>query len=499
MTVPLRVLILEDREADAALVLHELRQAGFDPVWQRVDDEAGFLTQLESPPDLICADYYMPQFDAVRALALIKERGLDIPFIIVSGSIGEELAVAAMRQGATDYLLKDRLARLGPAVQQALEQKRLRYEKRQMDQSLKNYLSMLAHELRNPLAPLLTSLEVARQGATATETQQQALDTMGRAVRHLARLVDDLLEATRVNQGRIQLRTDRVDLAQVARTAGEDRRRLFEQVSLQLTVATPQTPMWVTGDETRLAQCLHNLLDNACRFTDPGGSVQLTARTEAQQGVIAVQDTGIGMEPELLTSLFRPFSQGDRSLERSRGGLGLGLSIVKTLVEAHGGTVEATSAGPGRGATFTLRLPQEPEPPALTSAPTEHGATQQRLKILIIEDNRDAADSLKLLLELLGQEVRVAYTGPEGVAMATAWGPNLVLCDIGLPGMDGFGVSAALRLHPATARARIVAITGYGSEEDRRRAREAGFDLLLRKPVEPGDLEEAIARGQGAQ
>jgi signal transduction histidine kinase len=497
MPTPLRLLILEDREADAELILHELRQADFDPVWQRVEDEEGFLTALGSSPDLVCADYNLPQFDAPRALALLQERGLDVPFIIVSGSIGEELAVAAVRQGAADYLLKDRLARLGPAVRQALEQKRLRDDKRQMEQALKNYLAMLAHELRNPLAPLVTSLEVIRQAAVDPRSRQQALEAMSRSVRHLTRLVNDLLEATRVSQGKIQLRTDRVDLAQVARTAAEDRRRLLEQAGLRLSVQAPQTPLWVLGDETRLAQCLHNLLDNAGRFTDHGGAIRVCAEALGGQAVVTVQDTGIGMDPAILRALFRPFSQGDGSLARSRGGLGLGLCIVKALVEAQRGTVEAASEGPGRGASFTLCLPLEPEPAALTEIPTRAKPAARKLKVLVVEDNRDAADTLKLLLELRGQEVHVAYTGPEGLAQALAWGPDLVLCDLGLPGLDGFGLAVALRQHPVTAAVRLIAVTGYGSEEDRRRAAEAGFDQLLRKPVEPAELEQLLAHGPG--
>jgi signal transduction histidine kinase len=496
LSIPLRVLILEDREPDAVLMLHELRQAGYDPKSERVDDESGFLGHLDPPPDVICADYSMPQFNAPRALALLKERGLDIPFIVVTGSIGEELAVAAMREGAADYLLKDRLARLGPAVQQALEQKRLRAEKQHMEQALKNYLSMLAHELRNPLAPLLTSLEVIREKGVDDGFRQQAIDTMGRSLRQLARLVDDLLEATRISQGKIQLRTARIDLARLVRTVAEDRRRLCDRARLRLTVETPDTPLWVSADETRLAQCLHNLLENATRFTDAGGSIHLTARAEmdeAPQAVIVVQDSGIGMEPAILQALFRPFSQADRSLARCRGGLGLGLSIVKALVESHGGTVSGISEGLGRGSVFTIRLPLEPEPPALTARPDETKPVSHSFKVLLIEDNQDAADSLKMFLEHLGQQVCIANTGPQGLAAAVAWSPDLVLCDIGLPELDGFGVATALRQNPLTASAHLVAVTGYGSEEDRRRAKEAGFDRLLQKPVEPEDIVSVLS------
>jgi len=492
MTTPLRVLLLEDHEADALLVLHELRAAGFEPEWKRVDDEAGYLKALDGLPDLICADYRLPQFDGDRALTLLIERGLDIPFIIVSGSIGEELAVAAMRKGAADYLLKDRLARLGQAVKQALEQKRLRDEKAQMEAALRRYLSMLAHELRNPLAPLLTSLEVARQPASDLRTRQQALDTMGRSIRQLARLVDDLLEATRVNQGGIPIRLTRVDLARLARLVAEDRHYVFDRAGVRLNVQTPQTPVWVMADEMRLAQCIHNLLDNAVRFSDRGGIASIEVRGEGPIAELTVRDTGIGIARADLGRIFRPFGQADRTLDRSRGGLGLGLSIVKTLIEAQQGTVEVASAGPGHGATFTIRLPHEPEPAALTDVPATPHEGKGVFKVLVVEDSRDAADSLKVLLELLGHQVDVSYTGPDGVTLATRWGPDVVLCDIGLPGLDGYGVATALRKHPTTAGARIVAVTGYGSEEDRRRAHEAGFDLLLRKPVEPADLERAL-------
>lgn len=492
MPIPLRVLILEDRRADAELILQELRRAEFDPVWERVEDEPGFLAALTRPHDVICADYSMPQFDALRALAILRARQLDIPFIIVSGSIGEDLAVAAMREGATDYLLKDRPARLGAAVSHALETKRLRDEKARMEFAHKNHLAMLAHELRNPLAPLLTSLEVAQKASDDGVTRQRALDTMNRSVRQLSRLVDDLLEATRASRGDIRLVTGRVDLGRAARAVVEDRRCLFDRAGVRLMVDAPDLPLWVQGDEVRLAQCLHNLLDNAARFTDSGGVVRLTVSGEPTWVVATVRDTGVGIEPDILGDLFQPFRQARQGLDRSRGGLGLGLSVVKAIVEGHNGTVQAASDGPGRGATFTLRVPREPEPAALSDAPAVATAAAGRRKVLVIEDNRDAAESLQVLLELLGHEARVAYTGPDGVRAATGWGPDVVLSDIGLPGLDGFGVAAELRAHPVTGRARLIAVTGYGSDDDRRRAIEAGFDLLLQKPVDPAVLEREV-------
>jgi CheY-like chemotaxis protein len=250
----------------------------------------------------------------------------------------------------------------------------------------------------------------------------------------------------------------------------------------------PSTALQILGDETRTAQIIHNLLDNACRFTDAGGSVGLTVGTEGDQAVVTIQDTGIGIEPAVLKRLFQPFEQADHGLERTRGGLGLGLSVVKTLVELHGGQVEVASEGPGHGTTFTVRLPLASEPPALSAPPPSLEAVSTRLKILVVEDNRDAADSLRMLLQVFGHEVAVAYTGPEGIARATAWTPDVVLSDIGLPGLDGYALAAALRQNPATARARLVALSGYTSEEDLRRSREAGFEQHLGKPADPERL-----------
>jgi CheY-like chemotaxis protein len=211
--------------------------------------------------------------------------------------------------------------------------------------------------------------------------------------------------------------------------------------------------------------------------------------------VIAVADSGTGIEPAVLKRLFQPFAQADRSLCRSRGGLGLGLSVVKALVELHRGQVEAASAGVGRGATFTVRLPLEPEPAALSAGPSPPKPAGDRVRILVVEDNRDTADSLKMLLEMLGHEVRVAYSGPDGVARATEWQPDVVLSDIGLPGLDGYGVAAALRQNPATAGLRLVALSGYTSDEDKRRCREAGFDEHLSKPADPEQLVQLLAVG----
>jgi PAS domain S-box-containing protein len=356
------------------------------------------------------------------------------------------------------------------------------------------YLAMLAHELRNPLAPLLTGLSILRQAGDNPQVRERVLDLMERQTRHLKRLVDDSLEAARFNHGKVQIRRERIDLARVVRATAEDRRPMLEQAGLALSIDVPETPVWMNGDVMRLAQVVTNLLDNAEKFTERGGrvAVRLSLAPDTGEASLSIEDTGIGIDAQTLSQVFESFSQADRSLVRTRGGLGLGLSVVKGLVGLHGGRVEATSPGLGCGAIFTVQFPVQSEPPALSgSAVTTRKTKGARscLRVLVIEDNHDAADSMRLLLEALGHEVQVAYAGPEGVETATAWQPDVVVSDIGLPGLDGYHVAEALRNSPATADVRLIAVSGYGQEEDIRRARAAGFDEYLVKPAPPEELE----------
>jgi PAS domain S-box-containing protein len=359
------------------------------------------------------------------------------------------------------------------------------------------FLAMLAHELRNPLAPVMNGLQILRLSEADQVAVEHARDMMERQIRHLSRLVDDLLDVSRITQGKIQVRRDLLDIASLVRVTTEDRRAVVEQAGLQLEVDLPDSPVWVAGDSIRLAQVLNNLLDNAVKFRNGGNrvGVRLSVDASRTQAVIEVQDEGMGIDPGLFPRLFEVFAQADRSLDRTRGGLGVGLSVVKGLVELHGGDVRAASRGVDRGTAFTVRLPLKDELPAISDAPDPAPErTTEPLRILVVEDNRDAADSLRMLLELLGHAVTVAYSGPDGVQAARAWRPDVVLCDIGLPGLDGYGVAGELRHDPATARARLIAVTGYGRDEDRQRAREAGFDHHLTKPVEAGDLRSLLVR-----
>jgi PAS domain S-box-containing protein len=474
-----------------------------------------------------------------RLLELVRQiaprSGIILPLVArgrILGTITLILAESGRIYESADVSFAEELARRAAL---AIDNARLYGEVRAAGRRKDEWITLLAHELRTPLTPVLNSLHLLRQPGVTEEDARRAGAVIERQIQHMARLVTDLLEVSHLTLGQVQLHRQRLDLARLVRTAAEDRRGAAEQAGLALTVEVPTTPLWVIGDATRLAEVIDNLLDNAIKFTNWGGSVVVRLEDERprglaspgsagqaadRRGVLRIRDTGAGIERDMLPRLFEPLNQADRSLHRTRGGLGLGLALVKGLVVLHGGTVEARSEGPGRGAEFIVRLPLEEEPAALSSPPSplpipqKAGGDQRqmaspspspagqrqadgqarRARVLIVEDNRDAAESLRILLDLLGYEVRVAHTGPDGVSAARAWRPEVVLCDIGLPGLDGYGVAGALRRDPATSSVRLIAITGYGGDEDRRRSRAAGFDLHLTKPVDPADLQGLLAR-----
>lgn len=379
---------------------------------------------------------------------------------------------------------------------------RQREELEKVNQAKDRLLTMLAHELRNPLAPIRTALHVLQRARADSSTFERSRETVERQVQHLAHLTDDLLDVSRLTSGRIRLRRERIDLTHLIQEAAEDYRAAFEAAGLRLTLKVLRRPLWVRADPTRLCQALHNLIQNAIKFTEPGGriTVRVTEDAGGHLAVVSVKDTGCGIHPELLPHIFDTFTQADISLDRSGGGLGLGLALVKGLIALHRGEVRAYSAGPGQGAEFTFLLPLEAGgEPAGETAPRVRGV-ERALRVLVVEDSRDAAETLRDLLELCGHQVAVAHTGESGIARARRFRPEVVLCDLGLPQMDGYAVARELRRDPATAGARLIAITGYGQEEDRRRSREAGFDLHLTKPVDPQELPRILAapaQGEG--
>ncbi len=396
------------------------------------------------------------------------------------------------------------LAQLAQIATVAIENARLYEELRRKDQRKDEFLAMLAHELRNPLAAIRNAVALGSEQASAADIEW-AMEVINRQMRQLSRLIDDLLDVSRITQGKVQLRKEPLDAAAVLGSAVETVRPLMEERQHELTVALRPGTLQLEADPTRLEQIIVNLLANAARYTDKGGEISLRARHEDDQIVIRVRDNGVGIPPEKLPQMFELFAQGDRTLARSEGGLGIGLTLVRSLTEMHGGTVEASSEGKGKGSEFIVRLPASPAVPsgsaAGTAVPTDlaraartPAATKAAppagpmRRVLVVDDNVDSARGTALILSRNGHEVRVAYDGPGAVAAAQEFLPEFVLLDIGLPGMDGYEVARHLREDANLAGLTLVAVSGYGQESDRRRSQEAGFDQHLVKPVDPGVL-----------
>jgi two-component system CheB/CheR fusion protein len=384
------------------------------------------------------------------------------------------------------------------------QEKKVQSELREAERALREagrrkdeFLGVLSHELRNPLAPIRNSLYLLERTPPLDERARRAVEIIGRQTAHLSRLIDDLLDVTRISSGKIRLRMARLDLVQLLSKTADDLSWVFGTAGLKLDIDLPEQPLWVDGDATRLSQIAGNLLSNASKFTPRGGTVRLAARVEchsaeAPAALIEVADTGTGIEPSMLPQMFQPFSQAERTVERSGGGLGLGLALVKGLVELHGGRVSVTSAGTGQGACFLVALPLA-GPPAARAAPvrTPKGREGPR-RILVVEDNRDAAESLRTALELNHHVVEVASDGPEGLSKAQQFKPDIVLCDIGLPGFDGYELARRLRALGQFRSVPLVAISGYGRPSDVRQAAEAGFQQHLTKPPDLVAVERLV-------
>jgi PAS domain S-box-containing protein len=370
---------------------------------------------------------------------------------------------------------------------------RLAEEARRKDE----FLAMLAHELRNPLAAISNAVQLLVR-PDADEFHPWAREVTGRQVRQLTRLVDDLLDVSRISLGKVQLRPQVVDLAMAACSAAEVVRPLIDERGQELRLSIPPGPIELEADPARLEQVIVNLLNNAAKYTEPGGRIDLEVSREPGQAVVRVTDTGIGIGPELLPQIFDLFTQGDRTLTRSEGGLGIGLTMVQKLVEMHGGRVAAQSDGQGCGSTFTVRLPVRPLPAGGTLDGQVAPAPPAPARILLVEDNVDLARAVARLLQLDGYATRIAHDGLEALAAARDFRPDVVLLDIALPGMDGYEVLRRLRHEPSTCHARIIAVTGFGHEEEGQRALDAGFDALLTKPVDHAALT-SLLREPGAR
>lgn len=461
---------------------------------------------------VILLDVNMPGIDGFEVASLIRERkkSARTPIIFLTAFTDEVQISQGYASGAVDYLptpvvpeiLKAKVRvfiELFQMRQQAAsqaEERARRTAAEESDRRKDEFLGMLAHELRNPLGPIRNAVHLLQIIKPDDPRRFELREMIERQVGHMTRLIDDLLDSTRLSRGQILLRQERCDLTQIVRQTVEDYRTAFDASGLNVEIDLPDHAVWVDGDPTRLVQSIGNLLHNSHKFTDPGGKIRisLSLDNEIRMAGIIIQDTGVGIADSILPHIFEVFRQGDQGLDRYRGGLGLGLSLVKGLVELHRGRVHATSGGPGKGATFTIELPVRMLPEAVGDRNEDVVIPNDKKgKVLIIEDNEDTAASVGWILNLEGYEVEIAHSGLDGLAKAKEFRPRVILCDIGLPELDGYQVAHQLRREPELSSTYVIALTGYGRDADMRQAKEAGFDLHMTKPLDPALLKRALA------
>jgi signal transduction histidine kinase/CheY-like chemotaxis protein len=434
----------------------------------------------------------------------------DLPVLLLTrrGADSAAVALAIGRLGNVTLLERPvRVGALGSAVRSALRGRERQYqtrahlrEREEADRRKDEFLATLAHELRNPLAPIRNSVGVLRMSAGAGPIDQLS-SMMERQIGHMVQLVDDLLEVSRISRGKIDLRLGEVALASVLEAAIESSRPLIESQRHLLSVALPEEPLPLRADATRLTQVFTNLLNNAAKFTEPGGRIEVRAqRLDGDMVLVGVADTGLGISAESLPRVFDMFMQIPRLQGRAESGLGIGLTLARNLVEMHGGSIAAESEGVGKGSRFTVRLPLDRRRTARATAPARAASSALRglPRVLVVDDNRDAADSLGALLQMLGADARVAYDGLSALEAAASFRPDAVFLDIGMPDMGGTEVARQLRLRPEGRTARLIALTGWGQQHDRRLTREAGFDHHLVKPAELASLQAVLADLPGA-
>jgi PAS domain S-box-containing protein len=451
------------------------------------DEAVGQPITLIIPPDRLEEEsvilerlYRGERIDTLETVRLSKDnRRLDV-----------SLTISPIRDSGGRVVGASKIAR------DNTERKQVEEALREADRCKDEFLALLAHELRNPLAPLRNGLEVMRLAAGDSSAVAQAREMMVRQVGHMVRLIDDLLDISRINRSKMELRCSRVLLSDVINSAVETARPLIDAAGHKLEISLPPEPVVLDADLTRLAQVFGNLLSNSSRYTERGGHIWLAADRRDDIVSVSVRDTGIGIPAESLLRIFDMFSQVDRSIERSTGGLGIGLALVKGLVEMHGGTVTALSAGPKKGATFTVKLPvlaSHSTPVNLENSDPVPIRDGHGRRILVVDDNKDAAHSMARLLQLVGNEVRMAHDGMEAVETADEFRPEIILMDMGMPRLNGYEATRRIRERPWGRSVRIIAVTGWGQENDKVRSQEAGCDGHLVKPVRLPELDELLA------
>jgi len=493
---------------DGALTANFLRDAGFDAhacaTWDELQPEiargAGAL--------IIAGELLIDRVGTQLGQILSAQPAWsDIPVIVVAGAAQPDSAFARIGEALGNVSVLHRplsLDTLISNVSAALRARRRQYQVRDLlwqreeqERRREEFLAMLAHELRNPLAPIRTGLEVLRlTDSKDVATRMRAV--IERQVGNLSRMIDDLLDVSRITRGKIFLKKQPINVPDALRQVVDSQSRVAAEKGLALNLDVDAgVDLFVDADPTRLEQMVGNVLTNAIKFTPAKGSITLTAHGEDDQVVIRVRDSGIGIPPHMLHQIFELFAQTDRPLDRSQGGLGIGLTVVKSLAQLHGGSVEAHSEGDGKGTEIVLRLPRiaRADLSAHTLQPLSRGATERARRVLLVEDNRDAAEVLATYLRSLGHVVHLAYDGMSGMTAALRDRPDVVICDIGLPGVDGFELARTLRAEPGMKQCLLVAVTGYGEARDRERGLQAGFQHYFTKPANPEEIARLLEQG----
>ena len=517
------ILIVDDLPEKLLVFQTILEDLGQNLIMARSGSEA-LSEVLRREFAVILLDVNMPDIDGLETAAYIRQykKSAHTPIIFVTAYADEFQTAKGYSLGAVDYILSPiRPEILRSKVKVFVELFLLQQQTRVMtdervalaraeaarktaeeaNRRKDEFIAMLSHELRNPLAPIRAAIHVIRRLAPPEPKLTLASDMIERQVGQLVRLVEELLDVSRIGTGRINLRKEQIDLAKVVAQGIETARPLIDLRKQTLEVSVPTAPpVWLSGDFVRLGQVISNLLNNAAKYTPEGGRLSITATASEGEALITVRDNGLGIEAELLPRVFDLFVQGDRSLDRREGGLGLGLTLVRNLVEQHHGRVEAYSEGPGKGAMFKVFLPciSAVRRKAAAPVPVVTPAPVRGRRVLVVDDNADAAESIAMVLRLGGHEVKVVTEAGEAIASARVFDPHVAILDIGLPGLDGYELAGRLRKDADHDQLVLIALTGYGQRQDRERAAEAGFDYHFVKPVDTSELEAAIAAGRAS-
>jgi signal transduction histidine kinase len=504
-------LLVDDLEENLISLEALLRREGLSLLKARSGDQALELL-LEHDVALALIDVQMPGLNGFELAELMRgnERTRRVPIIFVTAgnTTDSRWRFQGYEAGAVDFIQKPieadvlrskaevffELYRQRQQIAAQRDELQLQAEAlKESDRRKDEFLATLAHELRNPLAPLRNGLDILQRNPNG-ENAAEIRGMMDRQLIHLVRLIDDLLDVSRVSQGKIELRKQPVRIDKIVRSATEASRPLIDGARHRLTVEMEDSPLWVDGDEVRLSQVVSNLLNNAAKYTPSGGYITLGVRAEAKHIVISVTDTGIGIPNDMQSKVFQLFTQIDDHLQRSQGGLGIGLALVRQLVEMHGGTVDAYSAGPGTGSRFSLRLPLVPAP---ARTEVSHQPPQKisfrPLKVLVVDDNPIIADTLGMMLEDIGHQFEAVHDGRDALEAARQYHPDVILLDIGLPGMNGYEVCKAFRGEAEFEDTPIIAQTGWGQDRDKELAAEAGFNFHLTKPIPLEQLQKIFA------